>query len=231
MADDITSENNLIKECLKTQISEYEMLESMFSNPGEMSLSDYSILVDINDYLNNKSSDTPRQLNYTISFNIECHKLEMIVTLPLRYPQIFPDVFVRSDALNRFQQTQINKSLSGFILNLNKGEVIISSLVFWLQDNAIKYFKESKIETNAEVSKSNQRNEPFNRLWIYSHHIYNKVKRKQILDLAHEYELTGFCLSGKPGIICIEGYASDCEEWWQKVKSMLESYLKNTELL
>ncbi|XP_076236832.1 RWD domain-containing protein 2A isoform X2 [Calliopsis andreniformis] len=30
----------------------------------------------------------------------------------------------------------------------------------------------------------------------------------------------GFCLAGKPGVICIEGALQDCEHCWQKIKSM-----------
>ena len=44
----------------------------------------------------------------------------------------------------------------------------------------------------------------FCRYWIYSHHIYSKIKRKNILDMSKEYDLSGFCLPGKPGIICVE---------------------------
>jgi hypothetical protein len=32
--------------------------------------------------------------------------------------------------------------------------------------------------------------------------------RREILDLANEFGITGFCLSGRPGIICAEGLVS-----------------------
>ncbi|CAH2207867.1 jg24967 [Pararge aegeria aegeria] len=38
--------------------------------------------------------------------------------------------------------------------------------------------------------------------------------------MAKEYNLTGFCLPGKPGIICVEGTESECNEWWKIIKSM-----------
>merc|ERR1712126_151543 len=57
------------------------------------------------------------------------------------------------------------------------------------------------------------------RYWIYSHHIYSKVKRKNILDLASDYCLTGFCLPGKPGVICVEGSPRNCVDWWSLVRS------------
>jgi hypothetical protein len=64
------------------------------------------------------------------------------------------------------------------------------------------------------------------RIWIYSHHIKNKTKRTNIVRHAREYQLRGFLLPGKPGVICLEGpeaQATDCwkiyKSWqWQKIK-------------
>uniref|UniRef100_A0A1A8F9Z2 RWD domain containing 2B n=1 Tax=Nothobranchius korthausae TaxID=1143690 RepID=A0A1A8F9Z2_9TELE len=60
--------------------------------------------------------------------------------------------------------------------------------------------------------------EVFSRLWIYSHHIYNKSKRKNILEWSKELGLSGFSMPGKPGIVCVEGPQSACEEFWSRVK-------------
>lgn len=56
----------------------------------------------------------------------------------------------------------------------------------------------------------------FSRFWIYSHHIYNKEKRKCILEWAKELGLTGFSMPGKPGVVCIEGPQDSCEDYWQR---------------
>ena len=42
------------------------------------------------------------------------------------------------------------------------------------------------------------------RFWVYSHHIYSKVKRKDLQGLASDLRLTGFVLPGKPGVMCVE---------------------------
>ena len=57
----------------------------------------------------------------------------------------------------------------------------------------------------------------FTRLWIYSHHIYSKVKRRDMLELARDCAVTGFSLPGKPGIICVEGPAASTADWWKRV--------------
>ena len=76
-----------------------------------------------------------------------------------------------------------------------------------------------KQEEREEAISSSRGEEKFSRYWIYSHHIYSKVKRKNILDLAGQFCLTGFCLPGKPGVICIEGLTRNCADWWSLVRS------------
>jgi hypothetical protein len=85
-----------------------------------------------------------------------------------------------------------------------------------LQENASQYHVEFA-KPDPAVKLSDENDKFFARYWIYSHHIYSKIKRREILDLANEFSITGFCLPGRPGIICAEGLAGDCNEWWQKV--------------
>jgi len=42
--------------------------------------------------------------------------------------------------------------------------------------------------------------------------------KENILDLANDYNLTGFCMAGKPGIVCLEGILEVCEEVWSIIK-------------
>ena len=56
----------------------------------------------------------------------------------------------------------------------------------------------------AEVKNQNTQCS-FSRMWIYSHHIYSKFKRRDIIAWANELTLNGFSMCGKPGMICVEG--------------------------
>ena len=42
--------------------------------------------------------------------------------------------------------------------------------------------------------------------------------KENILDLANDYNLTGFCMAGKPGIVCLEGILEVCEEVYSIIK-------------
>jgi hypothetical protein len=144
--------------------------------------------------------------------------MEVCVNLPHDYPATEPDIFVRSDKLSREQQHSLNKDLATFISSLDRGEICICSAVSWLQENALQYIKTEQLPLMFKQEKDEEANAlVFVRYWIYSHHIYSKTKRREILDLALEYNISGFCLPGRPGIICAEGTARNCGEWWHRV--------------
>lgn len=149
---------------------------------------------------------------------------KLYVTLPADYPTSKPEVYVRSESLDRSQQSNFNKILSNFVIDQADNEPCIYVLISWVQDNVEKYLKTYNNNNkkrgkppNKKVSKDSR----FARYWIYSHHIYSKIKRKEIIDVAKENNITGFCLSGKPGIICGEGDSEECEDWWQRVSCFL----------
>jgi hypothetical protein len=150
-------------------------------------------------------------------------KLEVCVNLPHDYPATEPDIFVRSDKLSRDQQHSLNKDLANFLAGLDRGEICICSAISWLQENTLQYVK-IEPQTPLIIKEEDEENENtsllFVRYWIYSHHIYSKTKRREILDLAHEYGISGFCLPGRPGIICAEGTARNCGEWWHRVRDI-----------
>lgn len=214
---DTIMDKKLLRTLLETQLSELEMLQSMFYNPGEIHLDDYSIIADISDYIKEKSKFIPPCLDFSINLSIENINFELCATLPHDYPDVEPDIFVRSNKQNREQQRKLNTDLSAYVKSLERGDVCIYSAVTWLQDNAAAYIN---AENETVQVKNTVNSNEFARYWIYSHHIYSKTKRREILNLADDYHLTGFCLPGKPGIICIEGYTSDCNSWWSFIRAM-----------
>lgn len=149
------------------------------------------------------------------------------MNLPTNYPKEQPEVYVRGSCLDRTQQCLLNKELSVVVKAQEAGEPCIYTLISWLQDNAETYLEASMCNqaikhSNASKSDAEVRTSVvFSRYWIYSHHIYSKFKRRDVANLAKENSVTGFCLAGKPGIICMEGSLEDCDYCWQKVMSIM----------
>ncbi|XP_053599699.1 RWD domain-containing protein 2A [Plodia interpunctella] len=215
---------------LTQQLAELELLKSMYPNSDEIVITDSKVLTDINNFIENKLDYIPNHLDFTLQLYINNMKLEFCVNLPTYYPEREPDIYVRCNQLNRQQETNLNTELIRFIKDNYSGEVCIYTAISWLQENIQSFINEVDNQTRTEEEPKCMKGK-FVRLWIYSHHIYNKKKRDEILKTAKELKLTGFCLPGKPGIICVEGLDVECHEWWRNIKSMSwkKIMIRNTE--
>lgn len=206
---------------IELQLSEVDMLQSMFPGPREFVLHDPSVLVDLRDFAEGRTLLLPPRIDLVINLDVGKGQLNVSITLPHEYPAVLPEIFVRSQTLNREAQHRLNQELLGYIKSLEKCDLAIGPAVTWLQEKGETFFSDN-IEEEAPLNtetESEGKDTKFARLWIYSHHIYSKVKRKDILDLSREFDLSGFCLPGKPGIICVEGMSRNTDDWWQKVRS------------
>lgn len=211
-----------IKENLTAQVCELETLHSIY--PKELTITDHGVLADINEFVKNPMQELPRRLEYTIEILLNNGSIELLISLSSNYPKEKPEVYARSSFLSRTQQLLLNQTLSDILEHQEENEPCIQALISWLQDNGENFLTKSNKNLDKEfITKrrnKDQKNSSFTRFWIYSHHIYSKYKRKKIVDLAEANSLTGFCLAGKPGVICIEGALEDCDYCWQKIKSM-----------
>lgn len=203
-----------LMENLSMQISEIEMLLSIFCNPGEIRIEDPKAFDKIRSYVEETTNLIPPYVDITVNIAVDDTKFELCVNLPHEYPQIVPDLFVRNHKLDRNQHRTLNQLLTNYVDSLSRDEPCLFSAITWIQDNGHN-FKVTETEVKIE-----RKSEELIRYWIYSHHIYSKFKRREIFNLANTLKLTGFCLPGKPGIICVEGNINDCNEWWLTIKGM-----------
>ena len=95
------------------------------------------------------------------------------------------------------------------------GEVCLLTITEWIRDNAAGYFPtQTASELNSEGLDVDETSSHFCRMWLYMHHIYSKTKRRDILSLASELDLTGFMLAGKPGVVCVEGDVRNTKQFY-----------------
>ena len=146
--------------------------------------------------------ELPQTLNLSVKLDCEGQTVELAVSLPHLYPaEAAPEVYVRSDHFSRTSQARLNSDLQAHLASQTESqEACLLSVISWAQDHQHLYLATAdKPQEEEEAPVAGRTEEKFSRYWIYSHHIYSKVKRKNILDLAAQYCLTGFCLPGKPG--------------------------------
>lgn len=60
---------------------------------------------------------------------------------------------------------------------------------------------------------------PLLRVWFYFPSLSTREKRKDLVNYAPRYRLTGFVLAGKPGVLCLEGTSRDVDDYMNAIKN------------
>ncbi|XP_029964469.1 RWD domain-containing protein 2B [Salarias fasciatus] len=211
-------------ECAEAQLAEIDLLTSMFPTVEELEITDQLALAELRDYVEGSAPadhPPPSRPQFTIKQKLEGVDFLVCCCYPSDYPNVvLPEITVRCCGLSRAQQTELHSRLGAYLTESCQGEVCVLAAVDWLKENLQDFLgKSSSAAPAAQKTPGSPRpQEAFSRLWIYSHHIYNKSKRKNILEWSKELGLSGFSMPGKPGIVCVEGPQSACEEFWSRVK-------------
>ena len=226
---------NPLRENLELQLSEVEMLRSMYPEEEEFKV-DEQVLADIEEFCSEKTDEKPTGLNFSLTLQVDINgegnsekqnTIGLSCYFPQEYPNSKPEFFARSQSLDRDTQRELNESLNSHISTLESGELCTLPAIQWIQDNGGMYIIKShskrtptKDSKQQENENRNKENGIFLRMWLYMHHIYSKTKRKDILQWASDYNLTGFCLPGKPGVVCLEGNECNVEEYFSRLRRL-----------
>ncbi|XP_006862638.1 PREDICTED: RWD domain-containing protein 2B [Chrysochloris asiatica] len=210
----------------EAQLSELELLASMFPSENEFLVNDQLALVELKDCIEKKTMEgRSSKIYFTVNINIDVSEeatmmFSLACILPFKYPEILPEITVRSVLLSRSQQTQLNTDLSAYLQKNCCGDVCILNATEWVREHASGYVSRDATSSTTTRSPTQSLSLILTRLWIYSHHIYNKCKRKNILEWSKELSLSGFSMPGKPGIVCVEGPQNACEEFWSRLRKL-----------
>ena len=150
--------------------------------------------------------------------------LEITCRLPTLYPLASPpDVFVRSLSVNLSRN--FSEELSNYVKSSHENDSSILNIIEWIKENVHRFLNDSKNKNSSptiEKENSSKINDKiiFERVFIYSHHIYSTEKRKHIVNWAREFNLGGFSMPGKPGIICVEGDRENVQKYWTHLRTV-----------
>lgn len=204
-----------LRDNLDLQLAELEMLSSMYPRSEEFKLLSAHAVSEFRDYLDGKCDVVSSSLDFNFTIRVESGRMDLDVHLPHSYPSIPPEITLRTDFLDRAAHNDLTKGTLEFVASLPSGSLAVADTVDWIRENFSRF---CTVTVNPEGPAANPQS--FTRLWIVSHHIYNKNKRRLILECGKEGKLTGFCLPGKPGIICFEGPSTECLGAWSTIKNL-----------
>eukprot|EP01083_Nonionella_stella_P162834 534958_1 len=210
---------------LNQQLEEFETIQSIYD---EHKLSfDSKLIAKLQNIAasNSTQPNNPPTLKFTLSITehilIDC-------TLPHTYPSATaPRLFIRSTSA-KHSKSAIEKGntllKSRVAQEFEAGNALLYDLFDWVQENIPSVI----IVANFQLPSSSQnmiKQLNLQRSFMWFHHIYSTTKKRNINQLARQYKLTGFCVTGKPGVIVIEGddrsvnqYIADLKSWnWQRM--------------
>lgn len=222
---------------LEQQLDELDTLESIYSEPGEFIIEDWSAYTALKRYVKEAHNDHPNNVECTIHLTIENNTapsttttgtlinenefdIEINCRLSCCYPSSqLPQVHIHSDGLTRIGQDDFNKDLQVYMsTELVLGDACLLSVIDWAREKAPNYYTVPPPPFQQTEKRVDSESNDFCRMWLYMHHIYSKTKRRNILSLASDLKLTGFCLPGKPGVVCIEGDSSQTKEFYDALR-------------
>ncbi|CAD0086841.1 unnamed protein product [Aureobasidium vineae] len=182
-------------------------------NEFDVSASDLALITNIRDNGSESITSTPSEINLALHVSLNStHSIQVNVTAPLitteKEPMEAPPI-----TFSLRQPTWLDKA-SLATLSATLPEDIFGALDF-LRDEG-----PSLIPTAATPTETKASTGPLVRVWFYFPSLSTREKRQHMVDWAPSYSLTGFVLAGKPGLLCLEGSASNIDAYMNEIKTV-----------
>lgn len=211
----MTTLHPLPPDLLESQISTVDLLLAMFPEPNEsdISSSDLAFITCIRDEGAESVSPTPPEINLAVHVTLDAsHSIQVNITAPLRSTEPNPTE-PPEPTFSLRQPTWLDKaSLADLTCSLPSD--IFSALDF-LRDEAPALIPTIPATAESVVSLG-----PLVRVWFYFPSLSTREKRQHMVDWAPSHHLTGFVLAGKPGLLCLEGCASNIDAYMNEIKTV-----------
>lgn len=211
----MTSSHPLPPDLLESQISTLDLLLAMFPDSTEfdISTSDLDFITKIRDNGSDGITPTPSEVNLALHVSLDAsHSIQVNVKAPLRSTEAEcsepPPI-----TFSLRQPTWLDKA-SLASLSSSLPEDIFGALDF-LRDQGPSVIPATGTATETKVSLG-----PLVRVWFYFPSLSTREKRQHMVDWAPSYSLTGFVLAGKPGLLCLEGSATNIDAYMNEIKTV-----------
>uniref|UniRef100_A0A915CUN0 RWD domain-containing protein n=1 Tax=Ditylenchus dipsaci TaxID=166011 RepID=A0A915CUN0_9BILA len=150
---------------------------------------------------NSQANGSTSKSNNSFSLHLVTDSDRLKITLEVNFPTNYPSkarptIFVR---WNSVDQKMLSQEIQQFL------ESTREAVAPGRRNTSLDGTSEAKPLQN------------YARIWIYSHHIYSHIKRKNIPKVASKLKLNGFFIAGKPACIVVEGLESSCDEFWADI--------------
>lgn len=217
----------LLADLIEQQLAQIDLLIAMFPDEGSVSFDETSL--HNLDALRTMQTDNLSWHSPNSSLNI-CAVLTLQVEegamagKPFQLDIAFPFIYdhglaVRQDPLDEPPSPSIRLLQPSWMSKAEAAKTAtpsnqdIFTIIQHFQDTFSSYPQPKTITSNTTQKDT------LMRIWFYFPSISTRSKRQDIVKYAPLYELTGFLLSGKPGILCLEGTSDRVDAYMRFIKT------------
>lgn len=211
----------LSAEHMETQLSTIELLAGMFPEADEISIPPETIRwAELLASEGPLTSPTPPELSLSLNLNVgdvaidELRHISLNISVPLRYS----DVDRAEPPPLRYylrQPAWLSKAqIVDFASAMPQGDVF--EAIEWIREEAPERLVAKMKE---DSSSSGHAVEALVRVWFYFPSLSTREKRDDMVNFAPAYQLTGFVLAGKPGVLCLEGTNTNVDAYMKYIKT------------
>ncbi|KAE9966859.1 hypothetical protein BLS_007248 [Venturia inaequalis] len=165
-------------------------------------------------------SSTPSELFLSLNLNVgdvacaEVRHILLNISVPLRYSDLDraepPPLRYHLRQPEWLSRAQILEFASA----MPQGDVF--EAIEWIREEAPERLV-AKMEEDS--STSGRAVEALVRVWFYFPSLSTREKRDDMVNFAPAYQLTGFVLAGKPGVLCLEGTTTNIDTYMRYIKT------------
>lgn len=219
-----TQSRALSNDILQNQVHQIDLILAMYSGESHLADGDHEIYESIKRGLEEPSYKYQRPdksfITVHISVPIDLVAKSLSLILSVEVPVLLQASHQAQDDLLPFVQLHrpdwlTRKAFNQIVGGLPGGtEDCISETIQYLQQEV-----PSVIDRNSEIKREVLNDSsPLARVWFYFPSLSTREKRSDLVKLAPQYELTGFVLAGKPGVLCVEGCSDSIQSYIVDIK-------------
>lgn len=192
-------------EILELQIGNYQALQSIYGEELRVENG-----MDLNDLLSASPSALISEISLSIQIVISStHILELGVKLPLHGSDLDPQLSLKQPPwMDRTSYDEIYVALPSGPDAVFEAIELILETVQLPSDPVPPTAIVSLIAAPAKLART----------WLRLISLSTKSKRDDLVNWAPTYNLTGFVMAGKPGLVCLEGAATDADLYMAEIK-------------
>lgn len=226
----------LPREIMESQLAMIDLLQAMFPEPEELSLSpDTKLLISQLQHwcIDEKAlpSAVPPTISATLNLSIEnnqntgisgdVHHVQLNISIPLQSSDPEPAEAPPLKVVVRQPDWMSKAEVAELSAEMPVDDVF--SAIEYIRDEAPNYVKSSNQQSayglgNGESATAVQAG-PISRVWFYFPSLSTREKRDDLVNHAPGYGLTGFVLAGKPGVLCLEGTTRNVDAYMKFIKT------------